>query len=164
MIGQRIKAERERLALAERAAFAGPRRGPNAQEWSKVERFSQAAVAAQLNRTQSWLSKLEKGERAIAVYDIYQLAEVLAVPATVLLARPSDAEAALIEGEVEDVARRREKAQITPAAVARLKEESLSGRLRSTPRSPREQQRLALTRRLPDPPRGRKRGPKKKGG
>ncbi|MES2359501.1 MAG: helix-turn-helix transcriptional regulator [Gemmatimonadota bacterium] len=70
-----------------------------------AENFSQESLSTRLGRTQSWCSKIERGERSLTVGDAYLLAALLDVGAHALVGPPNEEEQAQLDRDLEDLSR-----------------------------------------------------------
>lgn len=100
---RRVAAIRLERKAESRQNYDGPRRG---ERVGRPENFSQATLSERIGRTQSWRSKIERGERSLTVGDAYLLARLLDVDPVVLVGPPDPAEQAQLEKDLEDLGRR----------------------------------------------------------
>ena len=120
---------RARASTRSASIQPSPTRRVTTSAWSTdEENFSQDALAGRLPRTESWLAKLETGEREITVFDVFLLADAMGLDPGDLLAPPTATEKARMATELKDVAADRARRGVTPEHIA---EERAGARLRN---------------------------------
>ncbi len=148
VIGARIRRLRESKVLAARGKDLGPRRGPYSGWKNSAANFSQTAFAERLGFTQSWLAKIERGNRAITVFEAHYIAEGLGVDPAEILGPLSPEESDLMNERMAELQRERRRKKITVEQLAVDRANTLNRRRRSTPRTPQEDARVAAGRRV----------------
>lgn len=146
LVGHRVRAVREQIQREERRQrdAEAPGRGGREPRWMRsVTKSSQQAIAASIARTQSWLSKLERGERSISVGDAYLFAEYFGVDPLRFVGPPTAEERKRFDLDLQDIRRAREKAGLTPETVSRLKGKARNGRRRASPVGKTEERKRA---------------------
>lgn len=83
-------------------------------------------------RTQSWLSKLERGERSITVGDAYLFAAHFNVNPLCIVGPPTQDEQQRLDLDVADIRRAREKAGVIAQKVVERQSESRTNRRRAS--------------------------------
>ncbi len=124
LVGRRIRAAREQAKeeeQVERKSGAPSSRTPRPIWMPSPTVSSQEAVAGYVARTQSWLSKLERGERSISVGDAHLFANHFGVNALEIVGPANPEEQVRFELDIEDIRRAREKAGLTDEAVSDLR-------------------------------------------
>lgn len=106
LIGRRVAALRLQRKADSARTYTGPRRGL----WlGRPENFSQGTLSTRLGRTQSWCSKIERGERSLTVGDAYLLASLLDVDPSVLVGPPTAEEQTWLDSHLGDLRDRWQK-------------------------------------------------------
>lgn len=135
LVGRRIRGVREEIQQkeqGERKAKANERLSPE-PIWLRTSTVSsQQAVARCVARTQSWLSKLERGERSISVGDAYLFAKHFDVDPLRIVGPPSPAERERLDRDAADIRRAREKAGVIAEKVVERQAKARNHRRRAT--------------------------------
>jgi ribosome-binding protein aMBF1 (putative translation factor) len=101
--------------------------------------FSQSGVASRLGFSQSWLADIEQGNRTLTVFEAHHIAQGLNATPDVLLQAPSAEERKEMDRVVRDIQRARAREGITAEQLAAVRADAQNRRMRSSPRSRREQ-------------------------
>jgi transcriptional regulator with XRE-family HTH domain len=147
LVGRRIQQAREaRRQEARDAAEGAVTRGMGLNLVERPKDFAQAGVAARLGFSQSWLAKIEQGSRSLTVFEAHHIAGGLEIDPLVLLGPPSAAERTAMDAIVRDIGRARQREGVTAEHLAAVREDAQNRRLRSSPRSRREEERVQAVR------------------
>jgi ribosome-binding protein aMBF1 (putative translation factor) len=146
LIGRRIQVLRELRREQSRGVSDGPKRGPESTWLFSKLNFSQAALAARLGYSQSWLAKIEQGNRSVTVHEAHLIAQGLEVEPEAILGSPSPDERQEMDAVIQDVQRARKRKGITPEQLAAERADAQNRRRRASPRSAREQERMRAIR------------------
>lgn len=136
LVGRRIRAIRDETRANEKSPpGADPR-------WLRTKsEASQQAIAASVARTQSWLSKLERGERSISVGDAYLFARHFDVDPLSIVGPPTEAEQQHLDLDVADIRKAREKAGVIAQKVVERQLKSRTNRRRASTLNAAEEKR-----------------------
>ena len=93
--------------------------------------FSQEAVGARIIRSQSWFSKIERGERSISIGDAYLLAGYLGVDPVCIVGPPTPQEQEKFDIDIASIRKDRKKQGVTAETVARRQGKAKNGRRRA---------------------------------
>lgn len=144
LVGRRIQQLREARRHEARAAEErAARRGVGLERGERPKDFSQFAVASRLGFSQSWLGKIEQGNRSVTVFEAHHIAAGLKANPDVLLSAPSDDERTEMDRVIRDIQRARTREGITAEQLAAVQ----NRRMRSSRRTRREQERVQGVRR-----------------
>jgi transcriptional regulator with XRE-family HTH domain len=156
VIGKRLRSAREVRQAEGLDSYQSPRRG-SGNNWPHSDKnFSQASFAARLGHTQSWLAKIERGQRAITLFDIHLIAHGLEIDPQALLGPLTSEERKEMHHTLSDLTRARSRAHVTPEILAHAKRDSLSSRRLARPRTAREQERINAARKASLPKKGKR--------
>jgi transcriptional regulator with XRE-family HTH domain len=147
LVGRRIQQLRETRRQEARAAEErAARRGRGLVLGERPKDFSQSGVAFRLGFSQSWLAKIEQGNRSLTVFEAHHIAHGLNATPDVLLQTPSDEERKGMDRVVRDIQRARAREGITAEQLAAVRADAQNRRMRSSPRSRREEERVRASR------------------
>ncbi|MCE2903122.1 MAG: helix-turn-helix domain-containing protein [Gemmatimonas sp.] len=152
LVGRRIQQLRETRRQDARAAEErAARRGLGLVLGERPKDFSQSGVASLLGFSQSWLAKIEQGSRSVTVFEAHHIAKGHKANPDVLLQAPSDEERKGMDRVVRDIQRARAREGITAEQLATVRADAQNRRMRSSPRSHREQERMNAVRQALEP-------------
>jgi transcriptional regulator with XRE-family HTH domain len=147
LVGRRIQQLREpRRQEARAAEERAARRGLGLGLGERPKDVSQSGVASRLGFSQSWSTKIEQGNRSLTVFEAHHIAEGLNATPDVLLQAPSDEERKGLDRVVRDIQRARAHEGITAEQLAAVRADAQNRRMRSSPRSRREEERVRASR------------------
>jgi transcriptional regulator with XRE-family HTH domain len=147
LVGRRIQQLREtRRQEAREAEERAARRRQPLVRGERVKDFSQSGVAFLLGFSQSWLAKIEQGNRSVTVFEAHHIAKGLNADPDMLLQAPSDEEREGMDRVVRDIQRGRARGGVTAEHLAAVRADAQNRRMRSSPRSRREQERMDAVR------------------
>ncbi|MBY0491351.1 MAG: helix-turn-helix transcriptional regulator [Gemmatimonadaceae bacterium] len=146
LVGRRIQALREARRERARAASLAFVPTGRARAPESPQQFSQLELARRLGFSQSWLAKIERGNRALTIFEAHHIAAGLEVDASLIVGPPTAEERNGMDAVVRDVQRARTRQGVTATQLAAEREDARNGRLRASLRSPRETQRVRAVR------------------